>query len=111
LFFTEFFLQIFINFPYGGLKLSQESDSYIIGMVVQAEGLMVQVEASQANVLLLNWRLPGGSMQDLLSDIRRLQSPPKIVVLSVNPIVEEPALSAGAYAFISKSAPPDELLG
>ena len=83
---------------------------HVIGMAIQADGLLVQIEASQAEVLILDWHLPGASMPGLLSDIRALVSPPKVVVLSVNPEVRTQALSAGADAFIGKNAPPDELL-
>ena len=72
--------------------------------------LLVQVEASEADVLLLDWQLPGASMIELLSDLRALKPPPKIIILSVKPEIEAPALSAGADAFVSKSAQPDELL-
>jgi len=92
------------------MLLHQEAGIHVIGMAIQAEGLVVQVEASRAEVLILDWHLPGASMPELLSDICRLASPPKIVVLSVNPEVKAVALSAGAIAFIGKNAPPDELL-
>ena len=49
-------------------------------------------------------------MQGVLSDIRGLESPPKIVVLSIKPEDQEPAFSAGADAFSSKNAPPEKLL-
>jgi DNA-binding NarL/FixJ family response regulator len=92
------------------MLLHQEAGMHVIGMAIQADGLLVQIEASQAEVLILDWHLPGASMPGLLSDIRALVSPPKVVVLSVNPEVRTQALSAGADAFIGKNAPPDELL-
>jgi DNA-binding NarL/FixJ family response regulator len=67
-------------------------------MAILAEGLLVQMEASRANVLLLVWHLPGASMQQLLVDIRGFATPLKIVVLSVNPDVMAPAVAAGADA-------------
>ena len=92
------------------MYLQQEPGLYVTGMASEAEGLPAQVEASQPDVLLLDSHLPGASMQGLLSDIRGLESPPKIVVLSIKPEDQEPAFSAGADAFISKNAPPEELL-
>ena len=95
-----------------GLQLlfQQEPGMHVIGMAIQAEGLLTQLKASGADVLLLEWQLPGTSMKDLLTDIKGLELPPKIVVFSVNPEVESQAISAGADAFISKDGPPDELL-
>ena len=92
------------------MYLQNETGMRVVGMAVQAKGLVVQVEVSEAEVLALDWNLPGASMPELIADILRLESPPKIVVLAVRPEVEEEALSAGADAFFSKNRPPDELL-
>ena len=83
---------------------------YVTGMAIETEGLLKQVEASQADVLLLDWHLRGASTMDLLADIQGLESSPKIVVLSNRSGEKDPALSAGADAFISKSAQPEEML-
>jgi DNA-binding NarL/FixJ family response regulator len=92
------------------MYLQQEPGMYVTGMATEAEGLAAQVEASLPDLLLLDSYLPGASMQDLLSEIQGLEAPPKIVVLSIKPEVKESALSAGADAFISKNAPPEEML-
>ena len=92
------------------MLLHQEAGLHVIGMAIQAEGLLVQIKASKAEVLILDWHLPGASMPELISELCRLESPPKVVVLSVNPEVKTLALFAGADAFIAKNAPPDELL-
>ena len=92
------------------MHLQQEPGMYVTGMASEAEGLPAQVEASRPDVLLLDSHIPGGSIQGLLSDIRGLEDPPKIVVLSIKPELREPALSAGADAFISKNAPPEDML-
>jgi DNA-binding NarL/FixJ family response regulator len=92
------------------MLLHQEAGLHVIGMAVQSEGLLVQLEASKAEVLILDWHLAGKSVQELISDIRGLKSPPKILVLSVRPEDKELALSAGADGFISKAAPPDDLI-
>ena len=92
------------------MYLRQEPGMNVIGMAVEAQGLLAQVEATKPDVVLVDWHLPGASMQDLLADIRGLASPPKIVVLSVNSEVEAQALAAGAEGFSSKSQRPDELL-
>jgi DNA-binding NarL/FixJ family response regulator len=92
------------------MYLQQEPGLYVTGMASEAEGLPAQIEASQPDVLLLDSFLPGATMQSLLTDIRGLESPPKVVVLSIKPEDKEPAISAGADAFSSKNAPPEELL-
>jgi two-component system, NarL family, invasion response regulator UvrY len=90
--------------------LQRDAGMHVIGMAVQAQGLVTQVEASQAELLILDLDLPKASMPDLLAEIRQLDSPPKIVVVSVRPEEKAMVLSAGADAFVSKNAPPDQLL-
>lgn len=92
------------------MLLRQEPGLYVTGMAIETKGLLKQVEASQADVLLLDWHLPGASTMDLLADIQGLESSPKIVVLSNRSEEKEQALSASTDAFISKSAPPEEML-
>ena len=92
------------------MLLHQEAGMHVIGMAVEAEGLLVQLEASRAELLILDWQLPGADMPALINDIGGLVSPPKIVVLAVDPEVKALALSAGADAFVGKNTSPDELL-
>ena len=92
------------------MLLHQEPGVHVIGMAIQAEGLVVQVEASRAELLILDWQLPGADMPALINDIGGLVSQPKIVVLAVDPEVKALALSAGADAFVGKNTSPDELL-
>ena len=92
------------------MYLQQEPGLYVTGMASEAEGLSAQIAASRPDVLLLDSHLPGASMQGLLSDIRGLESPPKIVVLSIKPEDKEAAFTAGADAFISKNSLPEEML-
>jgi len=92
------------------MYMQQEPGVYVTGMASEADGLVVQIEASQPDVLLLDSHLPGASMPELLKDIRGVEAPPKIVILSLDPDVSDLALSAGAEAFVYKKAPPDELI-
>ena len=92
------------------MLLHQEAGLHVVGMAIQADGLLVRVEASQADLLLLDWRLVGASIEVLLSDIQGLKTPPKIVVLSVDSEDKALALSAGADAFIGMNAQPDKIL-
>jgi DNA-binding NarL/FixJ family response regulator len=92
------------------MYLQQEPGVYVTGMASAADGLSAQVAASRPDVLLLDSHLPGASMLSLLTEIRGLELPPKIVLLSIKPEVKELALSAGADAFISKNVSPEKLL-
>jgi DNA-binding NarL/FixJ family response regulator len=82
----------------------------VIGLAIKAEGLLDQVLASQPDVLLLDWHLPGMPITELIGDLQALDLSPRIVVLSVRPEDMDAAVAAGADAFVGKTGPPDELL-
>ena len=92
------------------LLLEDEPGMVVIGISDRSDGLLAQVEASQAEVLLLDWELTKQAPIDLIGDLQQLNHPPKIIALAINPEVKDTALVAGACAFISKDVPPDELL-
>lgn len=92
------------------MYLQNEVGLNVVGIAVQAKGLIRQLEATEADVLILDWSLQGSSMPELLTDIRRLQNPPKIVVLAARSDIEAVALDAGADAFFSKDYAPGRLL-
>jgi DNA-binding NarL/FixJ family response regulator len=92
------------------IRLHEEPGMNVTGLAVHANGLLAQLEASRPDVLLLDWHLPGASIEELLDQIKALEPPPKIIVLSIRPEVEMLALAAGADGFISKAAPPDDML-
>ena len=83
---------------------------HVVGMAVEADGLVVQVQASHVDILILDWRLPGANMPELLKELGELSAPPNVIVLSVNPEAKAGALAAGASAFVGKNAPPDQFL-
>ena len=92
------------------LLLESEPGMVVIGIADRAEGLLTLVGASQPEVLLLDYELARQTTVTLISDLRHLEQPPIIIVLSINVQVKPMVLAAGADAFISKNVPPDELL-
>jgi DNA-binding NarL/FixJ family response regulator len=92
------------------ILLHQQTGLHVTGMATEARGLLAQVEASQPDVLLIDWNLPGRPMADLLADLQAFVPSPEIVVLSVRPEDKSAALTAGADAFVEKSSAPEKLL-
>jgi DNA-binding NarL/FixJ family response regulator len=92
------------------LRLYQEPGMPVVGMAVRTKGLLTQVTASQPDVLLLDWFLPGRPAADVLADLQVLEQRPRIIVLSVKPETESAALAAGADAFFAKTASSDGLM-
>jgi two-component system, NarL family, invasion response regulator UvrY len=92
------------------LLLESEPGMVVTGMSDRSGGLLASVTAMQPEVLLLDDGLATQAMGQLVNDLHLLEFHPKVIVLSPNPQTAATTLAAGADGFISKSAPPDELL-
>ena len=82
----------------------------VVGMTDRLERLAAQIEASQAEALVLEWNLPSSILAERINEIRQLDSSPVIIYLSSEPETAEAMLAAGVDYFIVKNAPPDELI-
>jgi len=92
------------------MLLHREAGMHVTGMAIHSKGLVAQIAASEPDVLLLDWDLPGQPVPELLADLHKLEPRPVLAVMSVRPEAEQTALAAGADAFVSKSLPPIGLL-
>jgi len=90
--------------------LEQNTDYDIVGEATEAVELVEKVQRDAIELVVLDWRLPGLDGEVLIEELRKTVQNPMIVVLSGRPEARQTALEAGADAFISKAAPPDELL-
>lgn len=109
-------MRVFIVSPDDRLRLAlmmfvdKEPGMVVVGMSDRLTGLLAQLQGSEPDVLLLDWMFPSGLRADLFADLHVLKHRPMTVVLATRPEEKEPILEAGADYFISKEAPPDELL-
>jgi DNA-binding NarL/FixJ family response regulator len=92
------------------LLLEQGPGMSVVGEAVEARDLLAQVEATQPDLVLLDWELPGLRTDDWLSTLRMLCPRLKVIALSGQPEARRAALAAGADAFVSKGDPPERLL-
>lgn len=90
--------------------LRQEPGEVIVRESADVDGLAVQVKEFKPDLVLMDWELPGRPAAALLFALRGLGCSPKVIILSVRPEAEGPALSAGADAFVCKGDPPEHLL-
>ena len=72
--------------------------------------LLTLAEENPPDLILMDWELPGGSIDDLITKLHMLKPKPVVVVMSSRPEQGRMLLKAGADAFISKSDQPDWLL-
>ncbi len=90
--------------------LHQEPGMPVVGIAVHTKGLLTQLAASQPDVLLLDWHLPGRPPTDVLADLNALEQRPQIIILSLHPEEESEAMAAGADGFVTKTASSDRLM-
>jgi DNA-binding NarL/FixJ family response regulator len=90
--------------------LEGEPGLTVVGFTDRLESLLPQLEASQAEVLLLEWQLGHPALKATLDKVHRLPRPHKIIYFSGNPEERQQILADGADYVILKNAPPDELL-
>ena len=88
------------------MLIDAEPGMEVIGIAVETDGLLTQVLASKADVLLLDCDLPGESQSDLVAECHAMDSTPKVIALSVD---GDPRCCT-ADAFFCKMTSFDELL-
>ncbi len=91
--------------------LERQPDLEVVGEAVDAESLLTQTDAACPDVVLLGWELPDMAMDRLMSALRG--NCPELVVIALSGRLEahHAARAIGADAFVSKSSPPERLLG
>jgi DNA-binding NarL/FixJ family response regulator len=92
------------------LLLEQEPDIEIIGEAADASGLLFLTAQKPANVLLLDWELPGLPPHYLLRLLREERPFLRIIAMSSRPEAHQAAQEAGVSTFLSKGAPPEVVL-
>ncbi|GAB3751086.1 response regulator [Lysobacter olei] len=92
--------------------LSAELDIDVIGEADSGESALPQIRSLTPDVVLSDLHLPGASGLDLTERLVRLESPPKVIVVSVlddGPLPRR-VLEAGASGYVGKGGDPRELV-
>jgi DNA-binding NarL/FixJ family response regulator len=92
------------------LLLQQKAQAHIVGEAENIRTLLEQPKEPGPDVILVDWELPGLSPADSVSTVRQSYPSARIVALSSQPEAHQPALQAGADAFVCKGDPPETLL-
>lgn len=104
----------FILYPALSLWLEQAPDFWLVGVATQANSLLEQVEATQPDILLLDWELAGlrteKAKAKLVRALRARFPQLRIIALSSAPGIGPQVLAAGVHTFVSKTESPDQLL-
>jgi DNA-binding NarL/FixJ family response regulator len=90
--------------------LQEKPEFDIIGEAIDADGLLALVAANPPDLALIDWELPGWSIEDLITEVHAGEPRPIVVLMSSKSERGNMMLKAGADAFVSKSDQPDWLL-
>jgi DNA-binding NarL/FixJ family response regulator len=87
-------------------------DIKCIGAYATGEEALAKIPAQNPDVVLMDIRLPGMSGIDCVAQLKKLNSAPQIIMVTVYEDSDRifRALKAGANGYLVKSSPPDELL-
>lgn len=94
------------------MLLSAELDIDVIGEAGSGEAALPQIRVLKPDVVLSDLHLPGASGLDLTERLVKLETPPKVIVVSVlddGPLPRR-VLEAGALGYVGKGGDPRELL-
>jgi len=92
------------------LLLEHEPNLTIVAEAADVTGLLQIAAQHPADVLLLDWELPGLPTRHLLRLLREEWPALQIVAMSSRPEAGLRATEAGVAAFLSKGAPPETVL-
>ena len=90
--------------------LQTRSDLDLAGEAANAEQVLVRAKATNPDIVLLDWDLQNGPLENLVSRLHQLTCQPKVVALGFSSESEQAARAAGTDAFVSKGDPPRYLL-
>jgi DNA-binding NarL/FixJ family response regulator len=90
--------------------LEQESELNVVCSAASAREVLVGVQETRPDLVLLDWELPDLRATDLLPSLRSLSHSLKVVAFSKTGGAGQEALAAGADAFVSRESPQEWLL-
>jgi DNA-binding NarL/FixJ family response regulator len=93
------------------LLLEQQPDLVVVGEAEAGAALLPEVGATQPDLLLVDWELPGPPVSSLVDALKELAPALIVVALSGRPESRRAAAQAGADGFVSKVDPPEKILG
>jgi DNA-binding NarL/FixJ family response regulator len=90
--------------------LQEKSEVNLIGEATNASDLLALVAVSLPDLVLVDWELPGKSIEELITELHAYTPGPIVVVMGSKPEYGRMILKDGADAFVSKGDQPDWLL-
>lgn len=82
----------------------------VVGEAVDLDSLSAELEATQPDLLLVDWAILGTNGGAVLPALRARYPDLRVIVMSGGVGIQRAALEGGAIAFVSKGDSPDRLL-
>ncbi|MDB5058199.1 MAG: putative two-component response regulator [Chloroflexi bacterium] len=92
------------------LLLAHDLGMQVVGEVADAPALRKQLQDTRPDLLLLDWGLLGNDASAAPARLHATYPNILVVVLSEQPEARRQALAAGADAFVSKAASPEQMI-
>ncbi len=92
------------------MLIEENPEFDLVGEAVDAQGLQMLAEMYPADLVLIDRDLPGEQIGTIIAQLRELERPPVILVLSSEDDYDQTLVNAGANAVISKGDGPDWLV-
>jgi DNA-binding NarL/FixJ family response regulator len=92
------------------ITLQENTKFEITGEATNAEDLLALAAENPPDLALIDWELPGRSIEELITDLHACKPRPTVVVMGSKPEYGRMLLKAGADAFVSKGDEPEWLL-
>jgi two-component system response regulator DesR len=90
------------------LLLETRLKANIIGQVSSMESLLCEAAATNPDLIVMDWELPGAPGDERIAALRRKATRARIIAASVRP--ENAAPAGEADAFVCKTDPPEVIL-
>lgn len=90
--------------------LQERSEFEVTGEARDADSLLALVAGDPPDLALIDWELPGRSIDDLIAELHACRPRPIVVVMGAKPEYGRMVLKASADAFVTKGDKHDWLL-
>ena len=90
--------------------LQEQPEFDLIDVVEDAQSLLLLAKKHTADLFLVDRKLPGSPIEELIDSLHALDPRPFVIVMSSESEYSRMLLKAGADAFVSKGDRPDWLL-
>ena len=100
--------------PQVGTRLRElliDFDHIVVGLASNSIQALVLIKALRPDVVVSDLRMPGMSGLQLADEVTRLADPPAVIIVSAydDPSLIEEARRAGAYSYVVKGAPGEQI--